>query len=402
MPDSAFSQQRIDELLSAQPPGRPLLQAFYTDPDVYAAELERLIYPGWFVAGVQSEWRSPGDYRVIEIADESVIVVMGDDQVLRAFANVCRHRGSRVCLDAQGSTRAFSCPYHGWRYDRAGRLTAARSMPDDFDASNYGLHEVSLANLHGVVLVCVSDAPMGLDGARTDLEAPLRAFGFGTLKVAERRRYPIPANWKLAVENYQECYHCATAHQEYARLHTLSVDVRRRAHLQTELEASTLPLDVIDRLDTKAPPGEMGYGYSRTALFDDYRTGSRDGQPVAPLLGDLEAYDGGASDFSFGGFSFMLAYSDHVVCYVFKPVDLENSECEITWLVRGDALESRDYDIESLTWLWDITMQSDLEIICNNYAGVKSRHYTPGEFSVMEQAEKVYVDWLLRELAGPQ
>ena len=121
-------------------------------------------------------------------------------------------------------------------------------------------------------------------------------------------------------------------------------------------------------------------------------------QPVAPLLGELESYDGGASDFSFGAFSFMLAYSDHVVCYVFKPVDLENSRCEITWLVRGDAEEGTDYNVDELVWLWDITTKADLKIITDNYLGVKSRYYEPGPFSEMEKAESIYVTWLLDEL----
>ena len=185
-------------------------------------------------------------------------------------------------------------------------------------------------------------------------------------------------------------------------MHTLTIDPRRRGPLQQGLKQnlveSPLPDCVIDRLDTKARDGEMGYGYSRTALFDGYLTGSKDGQPVAPLLGELTSYDGGASDFSFGAFSFMLAYSDHVVSYVFKPVDLENSRCEITWLVRGDAREETDYDVDELVWLWDITTKADLKIITDNYSGVKSRYYEPGPFSEMEKAESVYVSWLLDEL----
>jgi Rieske 2Fe-2S family protein len=94
----------------------------------------------------------------------------------------------------------------------------------------------------------------------------------------------------------------------------------------------------------------------------------------------------------------MLAYSDHVVSYVFTPVDIANSRCEIMWLVRGDAVESVDYDVGELTWLWDVTTKADLKIISDNYAGVKSRFYEPGPFSEMEAAERIYVDWLLREL----
>jgi Rieske 2Fe-2S family protein len=167
------------------------------------------------------------------------------------------------------------------------------------------------------------------------------------------------------------------------------------------MEACGLKNFVVDYMDTKARPGEIGYGYNRRALFDGYLTGSRDGGPLAPLLGDLTDYDGGASDFSFGAFSFLLAYSDHVVCYVFAPVDHGKSRCEIYWLVRADAEEGRDYDSDELTWLWDVTTQADKTIIVNNWKGVRSRYYAPGPFSRMEEAEAIYVDWILRELARP-
>ena len=125
----------VSKLLQQQPEGRSLLQEFYTEPAVYRAELERTIYPNWFVAGHRSEWQAAGDFRTFEVADESAILVQGEDGELRAFANVCRHRGSRVCLDTSGRVRTFSCPYHGWQYALDGRLTAARSMPAKTAAS---------------------------------------------------------------------------------------------------------------------------------------------------------------------------------------------------------------------------------------------------------------------------
>jgi Rieske 2Fe-2S family protein len=154
----------------------------------------------------------------------------------------------------------------------------------------------------------------------------------------------------------------------------------------------------LDYIDTKARPGEQGFGSGRTAMFEGYLTGSRDGQPVAPLLGNLKDYDGGASDFSFGPFSFLLAYSDHVVAYVFTPVDKDNCQCEIYWLVRGDAVEGKDYDRKELMWLWDVTTYADEKIIVNNWKGVRSRYYRSGPFSGMERAEGIYVNWILQQL----
>ena len=395
----------ITALIAAQRPGYALDQRFYTDPAIYELELEKIIARNWVLAGHVSELAAAGDFKVLQVARESVIVVRSSDGAIRAFANVCRHRGSLVCLERRGNSRKFACPYHGWTYDTDGKLIAARSMPDGFDKSGHSLRSVSYGEIHGLMFICLSDAPPSLDGAIRDLEEPMTLFDFPKLKVAANRTYDIPANWKLCIENYQECYHCATAHPDYARMHTLMLDPSKRERVQADMlekmAACGLKQISIDFLDTKARPGEIGYGYSRTALFDGYLTGSRDGGPVAPLLGKLTDYDGGASAFSFGAFSFLLAYSDHVVCYVFTPAGHKNSRCEIYWLVRGDAVEGVDYDMEELTWLWDVTTEADKTIIVNNWKGVRSRYYTPGPFSEMERAERIYLEWILQELARP-
>ncbi|MBT8087182.1 MAG: aromatic ring-hydroxylating dioxygenase subunit alpha [Gammaproteobacteria bacterium] len=394
----------IAELIADQKPGYALEQRFYTDPKLFELELERIIYRSWILAGHVSQLPKIGDFKVIDVARESAIIVRGKNGTLRAFANVCRHRGSLVCLESSGHAEKFTCPYHGWMYDIDGSLIAARDMPDDFDKASHGLKAVSLDVIHGLIFVCFTDEPLSLEGAKRDLAEPMTMFDFEHLKVAAQKSYAIPANWKLCIENYQECYHCASAHPEYARMHTLMLDVEKRERVQAKMREKMPACGVkdfnIDFIDTAARPGEMGYGYRRMALFDKYQTGSEDGQPLAPLLGNFSDYDGGASDFSFGAFSFLLAYSDHVVCYVFTPVDQSNSSCEIYWLVRDDAEEGRDYDVARLTWLWDVTTQADKKIIVNNSKGVHSKYYEPGPFAGMEQAERVYVEWILRELAN--
>ncbi len=398
-------KRSIEQLVADHKPGYSLDQRFYTDPDIYELELERIINRNWILAGHVSQLREPGDFRVLNVARESAIIVRGSDGELRGFANVCRHRGSLVCLEPHGHVDKFSCPYHGWMYDIDGKLYAARDMPEDFDKASHGLKPVSVDVIHGLIFVCFTDGPPSLEGAKRDLAEPMAMFDFENLKVAAQKSYAIPANWKLCIENYQECYHCATAHPEYARMHTLMLDPDKRKRVQSGMRDRMAACGVTDLffdfIDTAARPGEMGYGYSRTALFDKYRTGSRDGGPVAPLLGNFTGYDGGASDFSFGAFSFVLAYSDHVVAYVFTPIDHNKSNCEIYWLVRGDAEEGRDYDVGELTWLWDITTQADKTIIVNNSRGVHSKYYEPGPFSGMERAESIYIEWILQELMRP-
>ena len=403
--DTKEDKRSIAELIADYQQGYSLDQRFYSDPEIYEFELERIIYRNWILAGHVSEFRDAGDFKVFNAARESAIVVRGEDGTIRGFANVCRHRGSLVCLESQGHADRFSCPYHGWTYDLDGKLVAARSMPDDFDLSRHSLKPVSVDVVHGLVFVCFTDRPPSLEGCKRDLAEPMAMFDFENLKVIASKTYNIPANWKLSVENYQECYHCATAHPEYATMHTLMLDPAMRARVQDRMkarwEACGIKDIVHDYVDTNARPGEMGYGYSRTALFDRYSTGSRDGQPVAPLLGRLKDYDHGASDFTLGGFSFMLVYSDHAVAYVFTPVQHQRSRCQIYWLVRGDAVEGRDYEVDEVTWLWDVTTLSDKEIIANNSAGVHSRYYEPGPLSKMERPEQRYINWILAELQRP-
>jgi len=395
----------IDELIANHKPGHSLHQRFYTDPDIYRAELEKVIYRNWILAGHVSQLPEPGDFKVVNVDKESAIIVRGSDGTLKGFANVCRHRGSLVCLEQEGHVDKFQCPYHGWMYDIDGNLTAARDMEDGFDKASHGLKSVSVGEVHGLILVSFDDNPPSLEGAIRELEEPLTMFGFEDLKVVAQKSYAIPANWKLSIENYQECYHCATAHPEYALMHTMMLDgdKRERAsrHMHERMASCGIKDYEVDRIDANAKPGEIGYGYWRTAMFSKYKTGSKGGEPVAPLLGNIKDYDGGQSDISIGPFSYILAYNDHIVCYVFTPVDHNSSNCEVYWMLRADAEEGKDYNVDDVTWLWDVTTAADKEIIVNNARGVHSKYYEPGPLSKMEDMESNFIEWILAELQRP-
>lgn len=393
----------IQDLVRDHRPGWALHRRFYTDPAVYELELERILFRNWFMAGHESQVPLSGDYLVARMDKESAIVVRGSDGEIRAFANVCRHRGSLICLQDSGSVRKFECPYHGWMYDIDGNLIAARSMADEFDKSQFGLLPVSVRLVSGMIFICFAENPPSFDAAITALREPMAIFGFDNLKVVATKSYDIPANWKLAIENYMECYHCASAHADYAKMHTLMLEPAKRDRIQDKMlarfEACGLKDLMIDCSDIKAPKGQTSFLYSRTALFEGYKTGSKSGEPLAPLLGTLNGWDGGASDWVFGPFTYLLAYSDHIVAYVFTPRSHDACVCQVYWLVRDDAQEGKDYVVDELTWLWDVTTQSDKEIIVNNWRGVNSRYYNAGPFSKMEAMESRYIEWLVGELA---
>lgn len=390
------AQGIVSDLIAARRPGFALDQAFYSDPTVYARDMERVFMREWLYAGHASQIPEPGDYFLFEVAGESVIVVRGDDGEVRALVNVCRHRGSRVCYEKRGNTRWFSCPYHGWTYDLRGNLKAARQMPKDFDKSGFGLAAIRAELFHGFIMISFAAQSEGFDTAHRLLDPVLAPFALDRAKVAHSESYSIGSNWKLAVENYVECYHCAPAHPEFAKSHSIQRPRERNVKLMEALrinaEAAGVSTEEISHKgQTDGAPG-LRFFHERYALFPGYLTGSQDGKPVAPLMGDIKSFDGGASNLVLGALNFFLLYSDHGVVYRFIPHGIQATECEIVWLVGEDAEEGVDYDLERLTWLWSVTTEADKLIIENNQQGVNSRYYRPGPYSPMEDRCGQFVD----------
>jgi hypothetical protein len=138
---------------------------------------------------------------------------------------------------------------------------------------------------------------------------------------------------------------------------------------------------------------------SRYALYDDFLTGSEDGKPVAPLMGDIKGYDGGAGDFQFGPLTFMLNYPDYCVLYRFIPRGLTSTDMEVVWFVRGDAQEGQDYQKDAVTWLWHNTTLEDEYIISRNNEGVNSQFFDPGPYHPEFESICIeFIDWYLDAL----
>ena len=405
MPDGKGRESETDAKLAAliarQPAAHSLQQAFYGDPDIFRRDVERVLLRHWLCAGHQSSLPKPGDFQLLEIAGESAIIVRGEDGQLRALVNVCRHRGSRVCWEQSGQSGSFTCPYHGWTYGLDGSLQAARFMPAEFDRSRHGLKQIHLRVLEGLIFVSFADEPLGTNYLGETVRACYGPYGWATARVAHRELYSFAANWKLAVENYLECYHCAPAHPEYSRLHALEQPAARvqklRARLAERSAALGIDIPASEHWVGSASGEEACRGF-RYPLYDDVDTASPDGKAVAPLMG-LRDYDGAVTSVHAGPTSFLVAYADHGVIYRFIPRTADTTDMEVLWLVRGDAREGRDYDREKLTWLWKVTSEADKRIIEHNQLGVNSRYYRPGPYAPMEYNTIAYVDWYLREIA---
>ena len=378
---------------------------FYRSRVTFEKELDSILFRSWLYAGHVSQIPQPGDFLQYELGEDAVIISRDLEGEVQAQFNICRHRGARVCEEQQGNTRTFVCPYHGWVYNLDGSLRAAREMDalDGFDPASYGLRKPQVVVFHGLIFInCDADAaPFEPDLAK--IEPSLAGYELEHAKVIASRTYEVQANWKLALENYLECYHCATAHRAYAKMHTLKEpycqveDINEamlgRAEQETGVAGVTTDLYEVYGF---APHHGGGTYTSRYALYDGFLTGSEDGQPVAPLMGQFTGYDGGAGDFQFGPLCFMLNYPDHCVLYRFTPRALNRTDMEIVWYVREDAVEGVDYDLEKITWLWHRTTLEDEFIITRNSAGVNSRFFVPGPYHPEHEKNSIdFVDWYL-------
>ena len=401
----------LEELVRRQTPGMSLEQPFYTDPGIFEEDIERIVSRQWLFVDHVSAIPESGDVVTYEIAGESIILVRGRDREIRAFFNVCRHRGSRIVLKERDRLRTLTCPYHAWTWDLEGGLVRARQMPDGFRPEDWPLHACRTVIYHGLIFICLAgeDDPdvVEFEVLARDLEPYVERHRLDSARIAARKEYPTPGNWKLAVENFRECYHCAPAHPGYTSVNAYVVDGERDAearHRVVEAWAAQWESRGFvtrgtslwgDERDDRQP-----YGAFRQPIRDGYRTLSRDGRPVAPLMGDLEDWDGGETIMIFGPLFYVYLAGDHAALFRFTPVHATHTDVVVTWLVDGDAREGADYDPDRLTWMWDVTTIEDTKIIGDNQLGVNSRRYTPGMYSQRERATSGFVHWYTARMKG--
>ena len=301
---------------------------FYRSSLVYELELRDLIFKSWIYAGHISEIPNAGDFRLFNVGDDSLIIVRDRSDEIHALMNICRHRGARVCEKTAGHSKTFGCPYHGWTYSLDGTLRSARHMEmhEGFDRSDYPLKRAKISVHMGMIFVNFDEDAADFSGPLSNIATQLGAYDLANAKVAHKQTYQVDANWKFCLENYLECYHCKTAHREYAKIHTLedlNQNVKERVEAMRRRASVETGIHGIENEYRKIYLGAEGFGAcvqaTRYGLYDGYLTGSDDGQPVAPLMGQFKGYDGGAGDFQFGPLTFMLSYPDHCVLYRFVP-----------------------------------------------------------------------------------
>ncbi len=255
----------LREKLSSFDPSLPLERArtipaiWYTDPEIAALERRAVFGNSWQAVGRLDQVAEPGSYLTADVAGEPVLVVRGEDGVLRAFSNVCRHRAALVMPEAQGRASRLRCRYHGWTYDLQGRLAGTPEFQGvaDFCREDHGLAALAVATWGPLVWVHLGPSPSPLADLVGPVDRRIAGTGWEALRFFERRAYTLNCNWKVFVDNYLDGgYHVNTVHPGLA-------GVLDYAHYRTEVEGDTStqisPLKKGDDAVGKVRSGDWAY-----------------------------------------------------------------------------------------------------------------------------------------------
>lgn len=335
---------------------------FYVLPEIFRNEQERIFLERWICAGRVELIPDPGDYFVRNVDTESVIVLRDRSGEVRAFHNVCRHRGTRICEELAGRFSSnIRCPYHAWTYALDGRLLGASSMDgvQGFDTADYPLHAVPVALWEGFVFICLSSDPQPFEQTHAPVLSRFSRYGMSKLRSMRRIEYDVRANWKLIFENYNECYHCPLVHPALVKL-------------------SPADSGANDLTNGAFLGGYMTVNNDKGSMS---MTGNACAIPVAGLPDeDLHRV------YYYTIFPNMLLslHPDYVMVHTIWPQSPDRTLIECEWLFHPDAASHDGFDPDDGVAFWDRTNREDWHICEQSQLGVQSRAYTPGPYSPRE------------------
>ncbi|WP_448613476.1 aromatic ring-hydroxylating oxygenase subunit alpha [Modestobacter sp. URMC 112] len=402
------------DLVARRVPGYSLEAPFYTSPEVFDLDVRAVFAEHWLFVAAEAELPEPGDFVTVEVGSWSVIVLRDDDEEVRAFHNVCRHRGSRLLDADRGSVGNLVCPYHRWTYGVDGRLMHADNQPAAFDRSRFGLRPVHVRSIGGLVFLCLADDPPDdVDEVAARIEPFLAPYGLRSTKVAHHDDIVETGNWKLVMENNRECYHC-DGHPElvsaYFPLFGYSaedVPPRLRPVHQRYTEAAAalrsacvrqgFPLEGARELDTRA----TGFQLSHAPLDGAGKSFNANGEPVCSrLMGAITTDRFGDLSLHVQPNAWFHMLADHAVVFSVLPLAPARTLLRTTWLVHPDAVEGVDYDVATLTRVWQATNRQDGTLVARAQKGVADPAYRPGPYSTVEGDVDAFVTWYVSRLAA--
>ncbi|MFJ6087708.1 aromatic ring-hydroxylating dioxygenase subunit alpha [Streptomyces sp. NPDC092369] len=356
---------------------------YYTDPEIFRQEQEHLFESMWFCAVRSADLAKPGAFRTVQVGRENVIITRTRKGELRAFLNICRHRGARLCMEEAGEVRrSLQCPYHAWTYDLDGKLIAAPNlikMPD-VDRVEYGLINVSLREWLGYAWVCLADEPPSFEDTVTHAAverlgdpAAIEHYGTEDLALGKRITYDVKANWKLIVENFMECYHCATIHPELT--------------------------DVLPEFaEGYAAQYYVGHGAEFGAEIKGFTVDGSEGFAKLPQVS--EDQDRRYYAITVKPTVFINLVPDHVILHRMFPMAENRTIVECDWLYAPEVVAS-GADVSKSVELFHRVNEQDFEACERTQPAMASRAYRNGGVLVPNEHHiGIFHEWVLEQLGG--
>jgi phenylpropionate dioxygenase-like ring-hydroxylating dioxygenase large terminal subunit len=377
-PSLQIVRHRVSDSLISTLPG-----VSYVAPEVFAAEQAAVLEQMWFCAVRSADLAGPGAFQTVQIGRESVIVSRNRRGEIRAFFNVCRHRGVQLCAEREGQVkRAFQCLYHAWTYDLDGKLIAAPNLTrmPDVDKATYSLVQPHVREYLGYVWVCLAEDPPSFDddviGAIRDRlgdEDLLDGYDIEHLALGRRIVYDVQANWKLIIENFMECYHCATIHPELTEV---------------------LP----EFADGLAAQYFVGHGAEFGEQIDGFTVDGSAGLDRIPGISDDQ--DRRYYAITVRPNVFINLVPDHVIIHRMFPVAADRTLVECDWLYVPEVVD-QGRDLDASVELFHRVNQQDFEACERCQPAMSSRIYADGGVLVpSEHHIASFHDWVL-ERVGP-
>jgi glycine betaine catabolism A len=340
---------------------RTMPAEYYTSPPILEEERAKLFPKMWHSAGRASALANAGDFIVREVAGESLIIVRGKDGALRAFFNVCRHRGTQLCTRGSGQfSETIQCPYHAWTYGLDGRLIGAPHMNEveGFSKSDYPLHQAAVAEWEGFVFVNVSRNCDPFEEWFAPMIGRLSRYSIGSLRVGHSVKYEVHANWKLVFQNYSECLHCPMIHPE----------------LSTMMPYTSGANDLIE--------GPFLGGYMELNYESATMSGKACGRYVSESLPDVDRKR--AYYYTLMPNMALSIHPDYVNYYILTPIAVDRTLVESEWMFAPSNDASASFNPQDAIEFWDVTNRQDWAICEQSQAGIQSSRYEPGPYSPRE------------------